>query len=251
MSKPYDFEAARREWSHPPFTGYGYFSTQELLDAGDDDRIREMMDLACKARYEGIGHEEWNAWMDYPSAAGKVVLDYGCGTGCEALQYAKQGAGVILADIAEANVKFAAHVMRLYGFGHLIADEIVIAGEYPFARPQGDFLDIFHSCGVLCATPQLPEVMRRAAELLPEGGEARLMLYSEHSWHGANRDIHMDVSQEPEFEEFVRRMDTVGLYADWNSEERLKLRLGEKWNIEFHGIMTEIPDFCISRLRRV
>ena len=253
----YDFDKATKEWSKPPFTGYGYFSTADLLTEGDDDKIREMMDLACKARYEGDGHEEWNAWMDYPSAEGKVVLDYGCGTGCEALQYAKHGALVYLADIAESNVRFARHVMELYGYGDLVYGTEVIQGEYPFVVGTGrQFdVDIFHSCGVLCATPQITEVMQRAAELVVPRGEARLMLYSEHSWRGVNKDIRMDVSQEPEFLEFVRRMDTVGLYADWNSEERLKLRLGKWWDIEFHGIMTDVSgnplsDFCISRLKR-
>jgi SAM-dependent methyltransferase len=278
----YDFDKARDEWSKPPFTGYGYFSTQELLDNGDDDKIREMMDLACRARYEGVGHKEWNEWMDYPSAKGKVVLDYGCGTGCEALQYAKHGALVYLADIAPANVAFAKHVMELYGYGDLVHGTEVIQSEHPFVVGTGHQfdVDIFHSCGVLCATPQIGEVMARAHELVVPGGEARLMLYSEHSWHGDNVDPFMDVAKEPPpvFEEFVRRMDTVGLYADWHSKERLQWRLDgdpegiwgmdttthdgwaaeralaqeaqRVWDIEFHGIMTEIPDFCISRLRR-
>ena len=288
-TKGYDFDKATKEWSKPPFTGYGYFSTADLLAEGDDGKICEMMDLACRARYEGVGSAEWNEWMDYPSAAGKLVLDYGCGTGCEALQYAKHGAQVYLADIAEANVRFAEHVMRLYGYGDLVYGTEVIQGEYPFVGgPPSKFprhhggVDIFHSCGVLCATPQIGEVMSRAAEIATE---ARLMLYSEHSWHGDNKGVRMDVAQEPPevFEEFVRRMDTVGLYADWHSRERLQWRLdGEPeqpidagpipiyasvgadererltqlarqrvWDIEFHGIMTDIPDFCISRLRRL
>ena len=283
----YDFDKAVQEWSKPPFTGYGYFSTQELLDEGNDDRIREMMDLAMRARYEGLGHVEWNDWMKYSETYDKTVLDFGCGTGCEALQYAKYGNRVILADIAEANVRFAEHIMRLYGFGHLVVGTVVLTGEYPFFRcttvPREELqdvypgradmcprdFDIFHSCGVLCATPTISAVMDRVHELMEPGQEARLMLYSEHSWHGENKAVDMDVTKEPPevFEEYVRRMDTVGLFADWHSEERLDLRLNgpkqsvgrslprvgtmRKWDIEFHGVMSEISDFCISRLRRL
>lgn len=217
----YDFDTARAEWAAPVFTSIGHFDTAKLLRESTDAEIKDTILRTEHYRYDGFDNHEnkWREAEQLDTTHGKTVIDFGCGMGLEALQYAKAGNDVILADIAEANVCYAKKALEVCGYGDRVVETVVVDGSYPFfeCRPY----DVFHSCGVLHHTPEAGNILRRAAELLLPDGECRVMLYSEHLWPNA-RDANLDVTTQPGFMGFVRGRDGVGKYADWYNREKME-----------------------------
>jgi 2-polyprenyl-3-methyl-5-hydroxy-6-metoxy-1,4-benzoquinol methylase len=237
----YDFEAQAKSWGAPPFTGIGYFDVAKMLRENSDAEIKHSVSEACRCRYEGFDNEN-NNWrdgmgLDEPENAGKVVMDFGCGMGCEALQYAKCGSKVILADINEANVQFSSKALALYGFLNQVHGEVLVTGVHPFYEWPHDYkLDVFHASGVLHHTPRAKDILLRTAEVLnPDGGQVRMSLYSEHSWNQNKfpMSIEDDISKQP-FEGWVRSKDGPGYYADWYSKEKVEYLVGDVYEIVHH-----------------
>ena len=241
----YNFEASAKSWSAPPFTGVGYFSTKDLLSNCDGAQIIHSVNEACRCRYDGFDNEgnNWRSGMglDDPGNKDKLVMDFGCGMGCEALQYAKCGSKVILADIANDNVRFSMRALELFGFSHpTIFAGIIISGEPPFFQlpiPTLQKLDVFHASGVLHHTPRMKEILLRVAEVLnPDGGQVRMSLYSSNCWDFDNfpMTIEDDISKQP-FEGWVRSKDGPGFYADWYNREKVEYLVGDVYDIVYHG----------------
>ena len=218
----YDFARARAEWAAPVFTSIGHFDTAKLLAETTDAQIKETMERCEHYRYDGFDNFE-NKWREaekLDTTHGKVVIDFGCGMGVEALQYARNGNKVILADIAEANVMYARKSLEVCGFGDSVLQSVVVDGAYPFW--QSEKFDVFHACGVLHHTPDAGTILKRAAELLTPGGECRCMMYSDHLFGHANRDPDVDVTTQPGFMGYVRGRDGVGQHADWYGREKME-----------------------------
>ena len=231
----YDFDRAREEWAAPVFTSIGHFDTAKLLAETTDDQIKETMERCEHYRYDGFDNFEnkWRELSGFDTTHGKTVIDFGCGMGVEALQYARSGNKVILADIAEANVLYAKKSLEVCGFGDDVVGTVVVDGVYPFFDCQP--FDVFHACGVLHHTPDAGAILKRVAELLKPDGECRIMMYSEHLWPHA-KDVDTDVTTQPGFMGFVRGRDGVGQYADWyNLEKMEKVAAGAGFKVAKHG----------------
>lgn len=145
------------------------------------------------------------------------MLDYGCGFGIEALQFAKAGNKVSLADLSQEGIDLATRILGLYGFKP--ERTFVVQENSPFIEADGkEKFDVFYSNGVIHHIPNAVEVISRAFELLNDDGEVRLMLYSD-----KGRDI-----AEKRGEDFVRFFDDVGAYADWYDREKIERMFGDK-----------------------
>lgn len=242
------FEEQQAAWAAPPVDDVGYIPSAELVRYSDAE-LRRLVEKFEATRYGGERNRD-NVWRDVlglDTTHGCTVLDYGCGTGVEALQYAKSGNQVWVADIAVANVELACRVQALYGY---YAHGLNIRGEAPFIEP-GTTFDVIHCSGVLHHIPEPRPVVERFAELLRPGGEVRLMLYSDQAWrHWTGTEPPEDVTDHPMRDTFVRAMDSVGDWADWYDRGRLESRFGDILAVERVEYMMADRTFLAATLRR-
>jgi SAM-dependent methyltransferase len=210
----YDFARARRQWARIPVDDVGYLSARDLLRT-PEHTLAGMAQRFERARYEGERNHEgrWRRCLGLDNTHGKTVLDFGCGFGIEALQFARAGNDVILADINWDTVLLARRVLRLHGLRAAGASKIL--GGRPFVEP-GCELDVFYANGVLHHTPDAPAILARAAELLAPEGEVRLLLYTDRGWTryvGTPAPLG-DPREDVGFVRFLRSFDQVGDYAE-------------------------------------
>lgn len=246
MTVNFDDQAAA--WSSPPVDDVGYLPSAEMLTYRAA-KLRKLVDKFETARYQGHRNAggAWRQALGLDSTHGRTVLDYGCGVGVEALQYAKAGNDVWVADIAPDNVALALRVLNLYGYK---AHGLNITGQWPFIDTEETF-DVIHCCGVLHHIPNPRPVVQRMAELLVPNGELRLMLYSDRSWLDVTQTAPPeDVATHQAFQHFVHRMDTVGAWADWYDEGRLERRFGDILTVERVQYLMNDKTFLTATLRK-
>lgn len=217
------FASQVEAWSNPPVDDVGYIASAEMLKLTVPELLA-MVGQFERTRYGGWRNYE-NRWRDLfglDSTHDKSVLDYGCGVGIEALQYAKAGNDVTLADISRDNVRLAMRVLQVHGF---TAGSFQITENVPVNSLFGQF-DVIHCVGVLHHIPNSHEVMEEFHRHLADDGEVRLMLYS-------------DVAKIHFGDAFVREMDGVGDYAEWYDIPKVNQRFGKLFMVDRHAYLTE------------
>ena len=242
-------QAQRDAWSAVPVDEVGYLPSADLLAMGDD-ALRALITRMEQARYDGWRNHDglWKAAMRLDEAAGLRVLDFGCGTGIEALQYSRAGAFVVVADINAASVQLAVRVLRLFGFS--AAGFFVMRGDGPLATTGWQF-DVVHMSGVLHHIPDPVPVVAEAATWLEPGAELRLMVYSDAGWRDiTGTEPSADVTDHPQRMTFVRHFDAVGDWADWYDEARLAQRFGEWFDVRDVRYITPNGHYLTARLVR-
>lgn len=250
-----DWSAHVEAWSHPPVDDVGYPAAADLL-ALPDRELRDLVEKMSRTRYEGWRNHLglWRAVLGLDTTEDKDVLDFGCGVGVEALEYALAGNRVALADIAPDNVALAVRVLKLHAarLPHMPKiDVFVVSNEPPFIDCPPASFDVFHCSGVLHHIPWARKVMERAHDLLRPGGEARLMVYSDEGWRLATgTEPPDDVTAHPQFEAFVRYFDQVGDYADWYNAAKLVDRFGDLFDVVRCQYLTPNRRYLGAVLRR-
>src|SRR5437667_8384435 len=90
----YDFAQAQQAWSRLPCDELGYLDTDHLLRRSAE-QLRTMIVTMKQMRYDPQGWRNWNnRWREFfmmDTMRGKSVLDFGCGVGLDALQFAESG----------------------------------------------------------------------------------------------------------------------------------------------------------------
>jgi SAM-dependent methyltransferase len=226
------FADQREAWSRLPVDDRGYLHTDQLLAMTDGELLALVADME-RVRYQGWRNHQ-NRWRDtlgLDTTHGKVVLDYGCGVGLEALQYARAGNAVVVADINPAAVTVAGRVLAAHDLpaldGAVIGDPATLEPSFP-AR----WFDIVHLAGVLHHIPDPRPTVELAHRLLKPNGELRLMVYSDQAWRAAvGTDPPFDVAADPDLGRYVRTMDEVGDWADWYDRKRLEVRFGDLFTV--------------------
>lgn len=243
----YNFEHAQKEWSRPPLDNLGYTSSADML-RWDDDRLRRAIDQVETTRYTGWRNHNnlWREKLGLDTTTDKTILDFGCGAGIEALQFARAGNEVIVADIVKENVLLAHRVLALYGFDALVAP---IYDAWPYVITDDVEIDVFYAAGVIHHIPYDRAVMRWAATIAPE---ARLMLYSDVGWH---KWVGPSIPSGPacedsRFDTFLRTFDEVGDYADFYSESRVTERFGDWWALIDFSYICDDGRYCTATLKR-
>jgi SAM-dependent methyltransferase len=216
------FKTQQEAWSNPPVDDVGYIPSSELLRLTTQE-LQDMIATFEETRYGGWRNykNRWRELLGLDSTHGKQVLDYGCGVGIEALQYAKAGNDVVVADISRDNVMLALKVLNVSGF---TGGSFQITEKNPINQLVGKF-DIIHCVGVLHHIPNSVQVMEAFDQHLSDDGEVRLMLYS-------------DIAKLHFGDGFLRAMDGVGDYADWYDIPRVEQRFGEWFNIKRYDYLT-------------
>ena len=172
-------------------------------------------------------------------------MDFGCGFGLEALQFARMKNKVILADIVRENIWVAQRTLSVYNYFPYA--KYVIPTNVPFFSDLDYLIDIFYANGVLHHTPKAREILSEVRDYLSEEGEVRLMLYSDRGWKWATKtdpgSIYDDVTKHPLYPRFVRRFDSVGNYADWYNREKIEYRFGDMYEIKRLDYITKKNNF--------
>jgi SAM-dependent methyltransferase len=236
------FAAQKRAWSSPPVDDIGYLPASDLL-AMDDHAFCSVMRRMEENRYGGWRNlrNNWINSLRIDDTHDKRVLDYGCGVGVEALQFAPSNK-VWVADIVPDNLKVAQRLFALSDY-HL-ENALLIKGTKPYLTPP-EPLDVIHCSGVLHHIVDPVPVVREMASWLTDGGELRLMLYSDKAWLAATGEYPPpdDVTDSPLREKFVRHYDAVGDWADWYSQQRLADRFGEWFTVADYQNITRAGDY--------
>ena len=224
MSHP-SFEARSKAWSSPPVDDVGYMLSEELL-TWPADQLNDVINRMAEARYYGWRNWQmrWRIVLGLDSTRNKDVLDYGCGVGLEALQYAKRDNRVWLADISNSNLLLAERVLALNGY---LCEGKILLKEPPVQ--QAKRFDVIHCAGVLHHIPEPVPVVETMASWLRHDGELRLMVYSDQAWRIAtNSEPPERVEDSPDFALYWQHWDPIGGYADWYDAHRIDKRFG-KW----------------------
>lgn len=216
MTIIYDPDQALREWRRIPVDDLDYFTADELLILRPE-QLRGVASLAFTIRWD---RNEWrnrdDSLLEFMAPQvwnGKVVMDFGCGLGLDSIVFVRNGANVILADMHPKSLMLAQRVL-IYETT-FIPSRICITSPVPPFFLTGGF-DLFWSMGVLHHTPFCQDILKQACSLLNPGGEIRACLYSDRRWKQMmDCEPPEDTPNHPRFQEFVKKCDAVGQYADW------------------------------------
>jgi ubiquinone/menaquinone biosynthesis C-methylase UbiE len=110
---------------------------------------------------------------EFEKHAGEDVLEVGCGTGCDLLQFAKNGARATGIDVTPEHVRLARE--RVNGEARVVLAE---ATRIPF--PDAGF-DYVYSHGVLHHMDEPRRAVEEIFRVLRPGGRFNVMLYSRFS----------------------------------------------------------------------
>lgn len=243
MSIP-SFEERVKQWSSPPVDDLAYVPSRQML-AMDMIPLNEMIRKMGENRYGGWRNHQgrWRSVLGLDSTRGKRVLDYGCGVGLEALEYAKAGNELRVADISEDNVRLALRVLRMNGFNSFGIRLTSDPHDFTFRHEP---FDVIHCVGVLHHIPEPIPVVKAMADALAPGGELRLMVYSDEAWRiatGTQPPRGMPVEDHPDFERYWQRWDPHGGYADWYDEIKLAEWFGEWFILDRYEPLTEHGEY--------
>ncbi len=225
----------RELWRRIPVDDVGYFTAEELLGYRDDD-LRALVARMGQARYLGWRNHQgrWRDVLGLDVTRGKTVLDYGCGIGLEACQYAAAGNRVTVADLHPATVELALRVLGFFAYGaHPDPMGAVIGpdGDLDPPFPAG-FFDVVHMSGVLHHIPDPAPVLAHCRRWLKTRGQLRLLVYSDRAWRQVTgTDPPDQVAGHPEADRFASYMDMAGGYADWYDPARLAHRTEDLFRI--------------------
>lgn len=154
---------AQEQWTSDPcganVARYLEFGSREYFDA-----------------IESYRYGEYAPWMKdsigFDRYSGKRVLEIGCGTATDLLQFARGGARVTGIDLTPRSIEIARRRFETYG---LSADLAIGDGEL-LSFPSESF-DLVYSFGVLHHTPNTALAISEVHRVLKPGGEAIVMLY--------------------------------------------------------------------------
>ena len=245
----YDFAIQRDAWISIPIEE-GYLDAGTLLNL-TPDVLWQITNNARIIRYSTWRNIEglWRKYLGLDTTEGKLVLDYGCGIGTESGEFARRGNRLVLADINWDSILLAVRVLALANLDKNVVSCSIISGGWPYIiSPK---VDIFYCCGVLHHIPYAESVIQRARELLNQGGEVRLMLYSDKAWEKyVGTPPPEVVESDPGFETFVKAMDQVGFYADWYNEKKIIDKFCHGFALDsFHYLGS--PVYCVATLKKL
>lgn len=209
-------------WERLPVDDVGYLHPDEILKLNDSELRRWTQGFEHR-RYGGWRNHDnlWRSTLGLDTTHGKHVIDYGCGFGIDALQFARNGNQITLFDLTPEGLQAARRVLIVHGY-----DCCTTMDRLPDA-------DIFYANGSLHHTPDMPSILAGAP--CPE---ARLMVYSDRAWQDKGGG-----------EGFWRQMDEVGGYADWYTPETLQAAAPD-WTLRDATYITPAGWYLTATLTR-
>jgi ubiquinone/menaquinone biosynthesis C-methylase UbiE len=137
---------------------------------------REFFEDVRRWRYSYEHHIP--AFADFPSAAGKAVLEIGLGVGVDHVEFARHGARMHGIDLSPQAVQITGRHLEVCG----LRSELQVADAEAIPYPA-DHFDVVYSYGVLLCIPNIAQAVAEIHRVLKPGGVARIMLYYKHSYN--------------------------------------------------------------------
>jgi ubiquinone/menaquinone biosynthesis C-methylase UbiE len=155
---------ARQQWTADPCGSHAAgdlaFGTRAFFDRIEDYRYR----VYAPWMRDAIGFDL------YP---GKRLLEVGCGTGTDLLQFARGGSSVVGIDLTPRSIEITRQRFRVYD----LTGEFAIGDAEDLAFPDNSF-DVVYSFGVIHHTPNTQRAVSEIYRVLRPGGRAIVMLYN-------------------------------------------------------------------------
>ena len=155
---------AREQWTADPCGSHVArdlaFGTRPYFDRIEDYRYRVYADWMRDA----IGFDK------YPD---RQLLEVGCGTGTDLLQFARGGSRVVGIDLTPRSIEISRRRFRVYG----LDGEFAIGDAENLAFPDESF-DVVYSFGVIHHTPDTQQAISEFHRVLRPGGRVIVMLYN-------------------------------------------------------------------------
>lgn len=136
-------------------------------------------EFGTRAYFDAIEDYRYNVyapWMKevigFARYGGKKLLEVGCGTGTDLLQFARNGARVTGVDLTPRSVEITRRRFQVYG----LAGEFLIGDSENLGFPDNSF-DVVYSFGVIHHTPDTERAVREIHRVLRPGGTAIVMVY--------------------------------------------------------------------------
>ncbi|MFL6273866.1 MAG: class I SAM-dependent methyltransferase [Blastocatellia bacterium] len=156
-------QRAREQWGANPCGAHVVrdydFGTRDYFDA-----------------IEAYRYQDYAPWMKaalgFDAYRGKRLLEVGCGTGTDLLQFARGGAQVNGVDLTPRSIEIARRRFAVYD----CAGTFAIGDAENLAFPDESF-DVVYSFGVLHHTPDTEGAIKEVHRVLRRGGRAVVMLY--------------------------------------------------------------------------
>lgn len=131
---------------------------------------------------EAYRYQDYAPWMKaalgFDAYRGKRLLEVGCGTGTDLLQFARGGAQVTGVDLTPRSIEIARRRFAVYD----CAGTFAIGDAENLAFPDESF-DVVYSFGVLHHTPDTEGAINEVHRVLRRGGRAVVMLYHRTSFY--------------------------------------------------------------------
>src|ERR1044072_756715 len=165
------FDAGLDEWKRRAREQWGANPCGAHVAEGLEFGTREYFDAIEAYRYR-----EYAPWMTealrFDCYSRKRVLEIGCGTGTDLLQFARAGAIVTGVDLTPRSIEIARRRFAVYD----CPGEFAIGDAENLAFPDESF-DLVYSFGVLHHAPDTERAINEAHRVLKRGGRAIVMLY--------------------------------------------------------------------------
>ena len=159
-------KAVREFWDKDPCGTLGVSCSEKSVNFFEEiERLRYRLEPFI------FQYAQFDRWK------GKEVLEVGCGTGTDLLQFLRAGANALAVDLSSRSAGLARERLRLFGYdrgGVSVGD----AENLPF--PENSF-DLVYSWGVVHCTPDTVRAVEEIYRVLRPGGEIRIMVYHRHS----------------------------------------------------------------------
>ncbi len=121
-------------------------------------------------------------FAQFPSVAGKKVLEIGCGLGTTTINFARAGAQKVTAvDLSDKSLELAQKRAQIYGFSDKIELFNANAEELSRHLPVEQY-DLIFSFGVIHHTPHPEKVLQELHKFLTPSGQLKIMVYYRYSW---------------------------------------------------------------------
>jgi ubiquinone/menaquinone biosynthesis C-methylase UbiE len=135
------------------------FGSREYFDAIEEYRYR----VYAPWMKELIGFDQYGS---------KRLLEIGCGTGTDSLQFARNGALFTGLDLTPRSIEIARKRFEVYGH----QGEFVL-GDAEHLDFADESFDVVYSFGVIHHTPDTEQSVREIHRVLKPGGKAIVMVY--------------------------------------------------------------------------
>jgi len=117
--------------------------------------------------HEAFRFEEW---------VGKEVLEIGCGSGIDAIEFVRYGAKVVATDITSSAIALTRALAEEAGVSITVVQSP--ADRIPY---KDNTFDCVYSCGALHHIPDIESVLKEIQRILKIGGKVMIVLYNKDS----------------------------------------------------------------------